>query len=157
MAAGDGVFNVSLGIWRQYLGLPAATDALVVVLLKAAGLPAEATLKDFDTLADLLAGTADEADFTGYARKIITAGITITVDDANERVDGDMLDVEWDAAVRATNNTLGKMLVCYDLDTTGGTDSTLIPVTYHNFVTTTDDAALLARITAAGFVRASAA
>lgn len=157
MAAGDGVFNVSLGLWRYYLGLPAANDALVVVLLKSAGLPAEATLRDFDTLADLLAGSADEADFTGYVRKFVTTGITVTVDDVNERVDGDMVDVEWDAAARSVNNTLGKMLVCYDPDTTGGTDSSIIPVTYHNFSTTTDDTGLLARLAAAGFVRAAAA
>lgn len=157
MAAGDGVFNCSLGVWRSYLSLPAANDALVVVLFKASGLPAEATLKDFDSLADIIASSADEADFTGYVRKFVTAGITITVDDPNERVDGDMLDVEWDAASRSTNNTLGKLMVCYDPDTTGGTDSTLVPVTYHNFATTTDDAALQARIAAAGFVRAAAA
>lgn len=157
MAAGDGVFNVSLGMWRYYLGLPAANDALVAVLLKSAGLVAEATLKDYTTLADLLAGASDEADFTGYTRLTITAGITITPDNANERVDGDMPDFEWAAAVRVTNNSLGKLLVCYDPDTTGGTDASLIPVTYHNFVTTTDDNGLLARISAAGFVRAAAA
>lgn len=157
MAVGDGVFNVSLGVWRQYLGLPAANDALVIVLLKASGLPAEATLRDFDTLADLLASSADEADFTGYARQLVTVGITVTVDDVNERVDGDMPDIEWAAATRAVNNTLGKLLVCYDPDTTGGTDSTVVPVTYHNFSATTDNNALLARISAAGFVRAAAA
>lgn len=157
MAAGDGVFNVSLGLWRYYLGLPAANDGLVVVLLKSAGLPAEATLKDFDTLADVIASTADEADFTGYARITVTAGITITPDDVNERVDGDMADVEWAAATRAAQNTLGKLLVCYDPDTTGGTDSSIIPVTYHNFAVTTDDNALQARLSAGGFVRAAAA
>lgn len=157
MAVGDGVFNVSLGVWRQYLSLPAANDALVIVLLKASGLPAEATLRDFDTLADLLASSADEADFTGYTRQFVTVGITVTVDDVNERVDGDMPDVEWAAATRSVNNTLSKLLVCYDPDTTSGTDSTIVPVTYHNFNATTDNNALLARISAAGFVRAAAA
>jgi hypothetical protein len=157
VAAGDGVFNVSLGVWRQYLGLPAANDALVIVLLKASGIPAEATLRDFDTLADLLASSADEADFTGYARQTVTVGITVTVDDVNERVDGDMPDLEWAAATRSVQNSLGKLLVCYDPDTTSGTDSSIIPVTYHNFVVTTDDNALQARISTAGFVRAAAA
>lgn len=156
MAAGDGVFNVAMGIWRNYLGLPAANDAVIVVLLKSAGLPAEATLRDFTTLAALLASSADEADFTGYARKTLTSGITITQDDTNERVDGDLPDQEWDPAGGATNNTLGKILFCYDPDTTVADDSTVIPLTYHNFNATTDGNALHARISAAGFVRSAA-
>jgi len=150
----DGVFNVSKGIWRYYLGLPAANDALVVVLLKAAGLVADATLADYDDLAALLAGASDEADFTSYARKTITSA-TITPDDPNDRVDGDIADQVWDPAGGAANNSLGKLLVCYDPDTTGGTDSTLIPVTYHNFVTTTDGTKLTAEVNTAGLVRAA--
>lgn len=156
MAAGDGVFNVALGDWRTYLGLPAANDALIVVLLKSAGLPAEATLRDYATLADLLAGSADEADFTGYARKTVTASITITQDNVNERVDGDIPDQEWNPAGGAVNNTLGKLLICYDPDTTVSGDNTVIPLTYHNFAATTDGNPLLARISTSGFVRAAA-
>lgn len=156
MAIGDGVFNVAMGSWRTYLGLPAANDAIVVVLLKLAGLPAEATLRDFGTLADILASAADEADFTNYARKIITASITITQDNVNERVDGDLPDQEWDPAGGAVNNTLGKILFCYDPDTTTPGDNTIIPLTYHNFSATTDGNPLVARIATAGFVRSSA-
>lgn len=156
MAAGDGVFNVAMGIWRSYMGLPAANDALLVVLLKSTGLPVEGTLRDFATLAAVLASTADEADFTGYARKVITAGVTITQDNVNDRVDGDLLDQEWNPAGGATNNTLGKILVCYDPDTTVADDSTVIPLTYHNFNATTDGNPLQARIAAAGFVRSAA-
>jgi hypothetical protein len=156
VAAGDGVFNVAMGIWRNYLALPAANDAVVVVLLKSAGLPVEATLRDFTTLASLLASSADEADFTGYARKILTSGITLTQDDVNERVDGDLPDQEWDPAGGATNNTLGKILFCYDPDTTVPGDNTIIPLTYHNFTATTDGNPLQARVAAAGFVRSAA-
>lgn len=156
MAAGDGVFNVALGLWRTYFGLPAANDALIVVLLKLAGLPTEAALRDFNTLADLLASSADEADFTGYARKTITLGITVTQDNVNERVDGDIPDQEWNPAGGAVNNALGKFVVCYDPDTTSGTDATVIPLTYHNFNTTTDGNPLLARVSVAGLVRAAA-
>ncbi len=156
MAVGDGVFNVAMGVWRTHLGLPAANDALLIVLLKAAGLPAEGTLRDFATLAALLASSADEADFTSYARKIITSGITITQDDVNDRVDGDFPDQEWNPAGGAANNTLGKMLVCYDPDTTVPGDNTVIPLTYHNFSATTDGNPLQARIAVAGFVRSIA-
>jgi hypothetical protein len=151
----DRVFNVSKGIWRYYLSLPAANDGLVVVLLKAAGLVADATLLDYDTLAAVLAGASDEADFTSYARKVLTSGVTITEDDPNDRVDGDVPDQVWDPAGGAANNSLGKLLVCYDPDTTGGTDSSLIPLTCHDFVTTTDGTKLTAEVNTAGLVRAA--
>jgi hypothetical protein len=150
-----GVFNVAKGIWRYYLGLPAANDALVVVLLKASGLPADATLADYTDLATLLAGAADEADFTNYVRKLITSGVVITPDNTNDRVDGDIPDQTWTSAGGATNNSLGKLLVCYDPDTTGGTDSSIIPVTYHDLVAPTDGNDLVAQINAAGLVRGS--
>ena len=156
MAAGDGVFNVAMGVWRTLAGLPATNDALIIVLLKAAGIPAEATLRDFATLADVLASAADEADFTGYARKTLTSGITITQDNVNERVDGDIPDQEWNPAGGAVNNTLGKLLICYDPDTTVSGDNTVIPLTYHNFSVTTDGNPLQARVASAGFVRSAA-
>ena len=156
MAVGDGVFNVAMGVWRSYLALPAANDALHVVLLKAAGIPAEGTLRDFVNLATLLAGTADEADFTNYARKVLTSGVTVTQDDVNDRVDGAILDQTWTAAGGAVNNTLGKLLVCYKPDTTVVGDSTVIPLTYHNFSATTDGTALQARFATAGFIRSAA-
>lgn len=151
---GNGVFNVSKGIWRYYLGLPGTNDALYVVLLKGSGLVADSVLADYDDLAALLAGASDEADFTGYTRKTITSA-TITPDDPNDRVDGDIADQVWDPAGGATNNTLGKILTVYDPDTTGGTDSSLIPLTYHDFVTTTDGTKLTAEIDTAGLVRAA--
>lgn len=151
----DKIFNVSKGLWRYYLSLPAANDALYVVLIKAAGLVSDATMIDYDTLADVLAGASDEADFTGYSRPVITSGITITVDDANDRVDGDIVDEDWDPAGGASNNSLGKMLLCYDPDTTGGNDSTVIPISFHDFVTTTDGTKLTAEIAAAGLLRAA--
>lgn len=152
---GNGVFNVSKGLWRYYLGLPATNDALVVVLLKSTGLVADSALADYDDLTALLAGASDEADFTGYARKSITSGVTITVDDPNDRVDGDIPDQVWSTAGGATNNTLGKLLVCYDPDTTGGTDGSVIPLAYYDFTVTTDGSDVTAQLNAAGFARAS--
>jgi hypothetical protein len=67
----------------------------------------------------------------------------------------DIADQTWAAAGGAANNTLAKLLVCYDPDTTGGTDSTVVPLTAHDFVTTTDGTDLIAQIAAAGFFRAS--
>lgn len=150
----DFVFNAVKGKIAYYAGLPATNDALIVVLLKSTGLETDSTLKDYDDLASLLAGTSDEADFTNYARKT-GASVTVTVDDSNDRVDMDLADITWSTAGGASNNTLGKMLVCYDPDTTGGTDSSVIPLSAHDFTATTDGSDLVAQIATAGFARAA--
>jgi len=150
----SGIFNISKGKIKYYSELPATNDALIIVLLKSSGLVADATLADYDDLAALLAGASDEADFTNYARKTITS-VTVTVDDTNDRLDLDIADQTWTSAGGASNNTLGKILVCYDPDTTGGTDSTIVPLSYHDFTATTDGNDLVATIAAAGFARAA--
>lgn len=150
----DGVFNIAKGKAGYYATLPAANDALIVVLIKATGLEADDTLNNYDDLAAILAAANDEADFTNYARKSITS-VTNTVDDTNNRLDSDFADQTWTAAGGASNNTLGKLLVCYDPDTTAGTDSTVIPLTYHDFSATTDGSDLTAVVATAGFYRAA--
>lgn len=150
----DFVFNSSKGKFAYYATLPATNDALVFVLLKATGLETDSTLKDYDDLASLLAGTSDECDFTNYARKSVTSA-TVTPDDTNDRLDTDVADQTWASAGGATNNSTGKMLICYDPDTTTGTDSSVIPLTAHDYAVTTDGSDLLVQIAAAGFGRAA--
>lgn len=150
----DFTFNIAKGKAAYYATLPATNDALVVVLCKSTGVESDATLKDYDTLSALLAGTTDEADFTNYGRKTITS-VTVTVDDTNDRTDVDIADQTWTSAGGGTNNTLAKLLVCYDPDTTTGTDADLIPLTAHDFAVTTDGSDLTAQIATAGLYRAS--
>lgn len=150
----DIVFNVAKGKIAHYAALPAANDALVAVLLKSAGLESDAALADHDTLAALLAASSDEADFTGYSRRTL-ANVTISVDDVNDRVDIDADDLSWNPAGGAANNTLGKLVVCYDPDTTGGTDADLIPLTAHDVSVTTDGSTLTIAFPAGGFARAA--
>lgn len=151
---GNVVSNLGKGRTAYYSTLPAANDALILLLLKASGLEADGTLVDYDDVAALLAAANDEADFTNYGRKTITS-VTVTVDDTNDRVDVDIADQTWTAAGGAANNSLGKAVIAYDPDTTGGTDSALIPLTYHDFVATTDGNDLVAVVATAGFYRAS--
>lgn len=151
----DGVFNIAKGRIAYYASLPATNDALVLLLLKSAGLEADDTLNNYDDLAALLAAANDEADATNYARKTVTSSITVTVDDTNNRVDIDMPDPTWTALGGGSNNTIGKLLVCYDPDTTGGTDSTIVPLTYHDCTLTTDGTDVTVVVAAAGFARAA--
>lgn len=126
------IANVSKGRFAYYATLPAVNDALIVVVLEAAGLEADATLKDYDTLAALLAGTTNEQTVMG--RKT-ASGVTVTVDDALNLVDVAQNTITWTAA---TGNQVGALLVCYDPDTTGGTDADLIPLSKHDFTITPD-------------------
>lgn len=149
----DGVFNLSLGKVAYYAGLPATNDALIVVLIKSSGLEADGTLRDYDTLSALLAASNDEADFTNYTRKTL-ASVSVTTDDTNNRNDADAADFTYTSAGGATNNTIGKALICYDPDTTGGTDGDIIPLTFHDASFTTDGTDQNITIAAAGFYRA---
>jgi hypothetical protein len=150
----DGVFNAARGKIVYYAELPATNDALIVVLLKAAGLQGDDTLNNYDDLAALLAAANDEADFTNYTRKTL-ASVTATVDDTNNRTDIAALTFTYTSAGGGTNNTVGKMLTCYDPDTTGGTDSSIIPLTYHDCVFTTDGTDQTITLPVAGFARAA--
>jgi mannitol-1-phosphate/altronate dehydrogenase len=152
----DGVFNIAKGFVGNYAALgEGANDALIVVLIVASGLEADDTLNNHDNLSVLLASTNDEATFTNYARKVVSASITTTVDDTNNRVDIDMPDLTWTSAGGGTNNSISKLLVCYDNDTTAGTDTSIVPLTYHDFVVTTDGSDLTAQVATAGFYRAA--
>jgi hypothetical protein len=97
------IFNVSLGRVAAYADLPQVSDGLVLVPLEASGLVAEQT---------------------SLGRKTLT-GVTVTVDDTNDRVSIDAADVVW---TTPTGNPVGAVVICYDSDTGTGTDSALVPL-----------------------------
>lgn len=127
MAAGIFVQNIALGKIKYYAELPAANDALILVFLKLTGLEADATLRDYDTLAAMLAATNDECDFTGYSRKVI-ANVTATVDDGTNTMNANGDDPTSLTNTGGAAQTAGACFVCYDPDTTGGDDTTIIPL-----------------------------
>ena len=116
-----------------------ANSAFIVVVLKAAGLEADSVLMDYDTLAAILAASNDEATNVGYARIELDQadGIMVTVDDTNNRVLVDFPDQTY-VTVAVAGGAWGKALVCYDNDTTGGTDANIVPLTGHDFAITPD-------------------
>lgn len=143
------IANISKGRFVARAELPQANDALVIVVLEAAGLEADATLKDYTTLAALLAGTTNEQ--TTMGRKTASA-VTISVNNTTDLVDVDMADIVWTGA---TGNQVGALLLCYDPDTTGGTDADIIPLSKHDFTVTPDGTDVTATIGANGFARAT--
>lgn len=151
----DFVFNNVKGEFKTLAGLPLTNDALIVSLVETTGLEADGTLKDYDDLSALYGGTSNEPAGGTYARKTVTASITITVDDTNDRVDIDMPDLTWTGLTTTGNNAISALLVNYDNDTTAGTDANIRPCTKHDFVVTPDGTDVSAIIATAGFYRAA--
>lgn len=154
----DLVFNIAKGrvaeLYNRVDINDPANSALIIVAIDANG-DTDATMKDRDDLSALLGGTANEVTNTNYARKTLTdADITaFAPDDTNDRVDLDIPDQTWTAIAAGTAWT--DLLICYDSDTTGGTDSNIVPMTLHDFAVTPDGSDIVAQIAAAGFFRAS--
>lgn len=154
------VFNIAKGRVAEFYNRvdvdDPANSALIIVALQTTGLESDATLIDMDTLAAVVAGTTNEATNAGYARKVLTQAdiAAMTPDDANDRMDLDIPDQTW-TGVAAAGGAWSKLLVCYDSDTTAGTDADIIPLTAHDFVVTPDGSDITAQINAAGFFRAS--
>lgn len=146
------VFNIAKGRFAYYSTLPAAADALIVVLLETAGLEADATLQDHDTLAAVLAGTSNEQ--TTMGRQTLT-GVTVVVDDAGDdaaaHVTVDADDVTW---LAAAGNAVSKLLVVYDADTGAGTDTDIIPLMAFDFVITPDGSDITAQVNTSGLAAA---
>jgi hypothetical protein len=151
------VMNIALGrvteLYNRVDTNDPANSVLVVIAWNASA--SDATIKDVDTVAALEATSGvDEVTNTGYARKILTDAdlVAFAPDDTNDRVDLDIPDQTWTGVAAGTNWT--DLAICYDNDSTSGTDSNIIPLTWHDFVVTPDGSDITAQIAAAGFYRA---
>lgn len=114
-----------------------ANSAIILVPLSAMG--TEAQGQDLDDLAAVLADANFTEQVAGWVRKTLTDAELAAFpapDDANNRYAVAVPEVVWTAPA-APNNTVG-LLVCYDPDTTAGTDANIIPLTYHDFAVTAD-------------------
>lgn len=146
------VFNIAKGRVAELAALNGANDAFIVVLLQT-GCQSDATLQDYNTLADVLAGAGNtEATFGGYSRKTL-ANVLATVDTSANHVDVDATDPSWNPT---SSQALAKLLICYDGDTTSGTDTNIVPLIGDDFVVTTPSTGSLSyQIASGGFFRAS--
>lgn len=124
-------FNVALGREVEFHNRVNDSDptnaVFVLVVLSTTALDVDATLKDYDTLAAILA-VNDEVDNTGYARKIIddTGVAAYTVDDDDDSITLPLADQTFTTI--SAGDAWRKALLCYDSDSTGGTDTNIIPV-----------------------------
>ena len=155
------VYNIALGrvveLYNRVDTNDPANSALLIILLAATGIESDATLKDKDTIADVVSGTTNEATNTGYARKTLTdADLTaFAPDDTNDRTDLDFADQTFSSVAGDGTGAISDAVVAYDNDTTAGTDSNVVPLTQHDFSVTPDGSDIVLQVAAAGFFRAS--
>lgn len=149
------VFNIAKGRVVEYYNRVKSNDpanaAIILVPIETSGLEADATLIDVDTLAALIAGTTNEQ--TTMGRKTLTDADLAALpapDDGNDRYDVSLPTVTWTGA---TGNAISKIAVCYDGDTTGGTDANIVPLTMFDFAQTPSGADI--QMTTGVFFRAS--
>lgn len=149
------IFNIAKGRDRAYFdnvnGNSPANSGIVFVLLQAN--EADDTVRDYTNLSTLIAAAGNtEATFTTYTRKVLTdtSGITLTINNTTNVLTIDTPDVQWLTAGGTQNNTLTRLLVCYDPDTTAGTDADIIPIYSFDFAATTNGNTLTAQVNAAG-------
>jgi hypothetical protein len=125
-------FNVALGRecefhWRVDNNDP-ANSALIVLVLASSGLEADAVLRTYDTLDVLLAASNNEVTNNNYARKTLTdANISpFTVSDTLNTITLPLANQTFSTI--GAGDSWAKLLICYDSDTTGGGDASIIPV-----------------------------
>jgi hypothetical protein len=157
---GDGVFNIAKGRVVEYYNRvkgndPAASELNVMLGI---GAITDATIRDLDTFAAVIADAGfTEATFTNYARKQLadTALAALPApDDTNDRYEVDIPDQTWTAAGNGLNDNLTRLIIGYDPLGTN-VDANIVPLTFHDFVVTTDGSDLTAQINALGFFRAA--
>ena len=144
------VLNIALGYVKRYAEqVGTGNAALILVPIETSGLETDAVLRDKADLAAFLSGTTNEQ--TTMGRKTVTA-CTVNVDNTNDRVALDFADQTWTAP---TGNAISKVLICFDADTTSGTDSNIVPLTLHDVSLTPDGNNFT--LSVADFYRASSA
>jgi hypothetical protein len=154
------VFNRSKGRGVEYAERINANDptnsVFVINLIASSGVESDATLLDKDDFTALVSGTTDLATNTGASRKTLdqTGGITVTYDDTNDWVLVDIPDQTW-TAVATSPGAVSDLVIGYDSDSTAGTDTNILPVTWHDFAVTPDGSDITAVIAVGGFLKAA--
>ncbi len=142
------IFNVMKGAWAQYGTLPLASDGLTLVPLLSAGLVSDATMRDYTTLAAVLAGNTE----SNIGRKALTT-VTVTVDQAADVVLLDCDDFTYTAAT--AGGAVGAFVICYVPIVGTSPDSAVIPISKHDVTFTPAGNNVNVTIATGGFAQAA--
>lgn len=155
----DFVFNISKGRGVELFDRVDSNDptnsGLVMVAINTSA--SDATLIDLDTLSAVLAdGNTAEVTNVGYSRIVLTDTDlpAPAPDDANDRFDVNV-SADFDFGSITAGDAWTDLVLCYDPDTTGGTDADLIPIAQYDFPITPDGSNITAERDAAGLLRAA--
>jgi hypothetical protein len=134
------VFNIAKGSVVEYFRRVDSNDpanSAIIVVPVDAGATTDATARDFDTLAAVTAGGFTERTTGGWNRKTLTDAdiATPAVDDTGDTFSVTIPDQTWTAV---TAGAVTDLVICYDSDTTGGTDANIIPLLLLDFAITPD-------------------
>lgn len=130
-----------------------ANSALVIVPVDVGG-TSDATIRDFSTLAAVLGGGVTERSTGGWGRKTLTDADlgAIAPNNTTDTFSVDIPDQTWTSV---TTGNVTDLLVCYDSDTTSGTDANVVPCVLLDFSVTPVGADEVAVIDADGIFQAS--
>ena len=142
----DIVFNIAKGSVVEYFRRVDANDpanSAIIVVPVDAGATTDATARDFDTLAACTGGGFTERTTSGWNRKTLTDAdiATPAVDDTNDRFEVTIADQTWTAV---SAGAVTDLIICYDSDTTGGSDTNIVPLLLLDFAITPDGSDVVA-------------
>lgn len=144
------IFDYAKGRFVEKFMLPVGGDNIVVVLLQASGLQADATLRTNQFLSGMLSAGNAEATFTNYSRKVLAAAdITVSINTGTHVNTVDIVDQVWNSAGGAANNSIGALITCYR-PTSGTPDSGMLLLTKHDYVISTTGGNLTATVPSIG-------
>lgn len=144
------LLNIAKGRFARYADLPDTNDALIWTVFS--GTETDANIRDVATLTALIGTSLDEATFSGYSRQTATS-VIVTVDNTNDRTDVDAADPSWSPT---SAQAITRIALCWDQDTTGGTDANIVPLFVDDFALTTPTSGTVGyTVAASGFGRAA--
>ncbi len=151
-------FNISKGRVNEFQDRVAGDDPVdsgfVLMLLEAN--ESDDLLDDRNDFADILGAPANtESVAAGYARIVLTdatVSASVVNDTANLR-SSDIADPTFPSLGPGNDTT--KLIMGYDVNTTLGGDSGIIPTTHHDFATALNGSDIVGQVNAGGYFSAS--
>lgn len=134
------VLNIAKGRFNELMARVDSNDPAnsAIILVPLSATDTEANRQDDDDLATFLAATPNEQTGGSWVRKTLTDSdlSTPAPDDTNNRYPATLPQVTW-TGTTAGSNTVA-LAICYDGDTTAGTDANITVLAVVDFVVNAD-------------------